>query len=456
MTPTDLFARWRAYGPRDALVKDEQITSYADLDAQRQEWMARLRQYSRDDTLPVVGIQADYSVASLACLFAVWSLGGIAALIPPFPTDESQMLADAQVGLLFRQSQTDSWQIDTIGHRPSHPLLQRLRNEGVPGLLLFTTGSSGRPKAVLHDAKRFLGKFRTEKTPHRTLAFMLFDHVAGIDILFSTFSSGGTLIIPMKRDPATICGLIQNHRVEVLPASPTFLRLLCISGEVPQFDCSSLKIITYGSEPMTSTTLTAIREQFPEVRLIQKYGSTEFGSPPSSTKRDNGLWLKLDSASTRIRVIDRMLWIKTESTMLGYLNVPTSPIQDGWFPTGDEVVVEGDWIRILGRKSEVIRVGGEKVHPQEVEAVIAELPNVAEVIVTGEPHPFLGEIVVATVSIQDMKQRSLTIKDIRAHCRKRLAAHKIPLKISIIDRLPTSYRHKKIRRLENESLLPSA
>ncbi|RMH31024.1 MAG: hypothetical protein D6690_17570 [Nitrospirae bacterium] len=101
-----------------------------------------------------------------------------------------------------------------------------------------------------------------------------------------------------------------------------------------------------------------------------------------------------------------------------------------------------------------ILVGGEKVHPVEVETVIAELPYVREVIVMGEPHPFLGQIVVAIVSVDDAPANasSPSIKNIRAHCRTRLAPYKIPIKIFITQELPAPYRQKKMRRCRPEYL----
>ncbi|RMH31023.1 MAG: long-chain fatty acid--CoA ligase [Nitrospirae bacterium] len=354
MTSDQLFARFRSYRNHEALIIGDQSYTYSDLDYCLNQWIARLSPLFHNVGTPVVGLQSDYSLESVACLFAVWSLKGTAALIPPSPTNTSQILADAQVNLLFRQTSDTSWTLDPIGHNVSHPLLRQLAKDKIPGLILFTSGSSGHPKAVLHHVDRFLSKFDTPKPPYRTLAFLLFDHVAGIDTLLSVFSNGGTLIVPATRHPTSICQLIEHHRIEVLPTSPTFLRLLCMANVASQFDLSSLKIIAYGSEPMTPSTLAAVRTQFPQVRLIQKYGSTEFGSPPSSTKQDDGLWIKLDDNSVRFKIIDQMLWIKTDTAMMGYLNAPDPRVQDGWFPTGDEVVIEGEWLRILGRKSDII------------------------------------------------------------------------------------------------------
>ena len=97
------------------------------------------------------------------------------------------------------------------------------------------------------------------------------------------------------------------------------------------------------------------------------------------------------------RVVDGMLQIKTQSTILGYLNAPSPMTVDGWFMTGDAVEQDGEYFRILGRKSEMINVGGEKVYPVEVESVIQAMENVLEVTVYGERNALIGNVICARV-----------------------------------------------------------
>ena len=280
-----------------------------------------------------------------------------------------------------------------VGRR--QPAAGALRNDGEGGFVIFTSGSTGAPKAALHATERFLTKFERPGKPLSTVAFLLFDHIAGIDTLFYTLAAGGCLVLAASRRPDEIAALISKHRVEVLPTSPTFLNLLCLSGAAREFDLSSLKIITYGSEPMSAATLARIGELVPGAKLIQKYGTTEFGSPRALSRGRDSLWLKLKGDETDARIVDGILWVRSPAAMVGYLNAKAPFDADGWICTGDAVEQDGEWIKILGRRSETINVGGEKVHPHEVESAILELDFVEDAVVSGEQNPLTGSVVAA-------------------------------------------------------------
>lgn len=150
----------------------------------------------------------------------------------------------------------------------------------------------------------------------------------------------------------------------------------------------------------------------------------------------------------QVRVEDNLLEIKSESAMIGYLNAPSPFTEDGWFKTGDSVEVKGDYFRILGRKSEIINVGGEKVYPQEVENAILGFPNVKDVVVYAEKNPLTGNIVCAKINIEKpLEDSKVFIKELKAYCRKNLEPFKIPVKVVIEDGLLFSDRFKKTRKI---------
>ena len=140
-----------------------------------------------------------------------------------------------------------------------------------------------------------------------------------------------------------------------------------------------------------------------------------------------------------------MLQIKAESAMLGYLNAPNPFTEDGWFITGDEVLQKGDYIKILGRRSEIINVGGEKVYPAEVESVIQELDFVSDVEIYAEKNPILGNIVCAKVKIDNQSDIDDIEVKIKSYCRSKLESFKIPIKLKLVDQDIHSFRFKKIR-----------
>jgi acyl-CoA synthetase (AMP-forming)/AMP-acid ligase II len=145
-------------------------------------------------------------------------------------------------------------------------------------------------------------------------------------------------------------------------------------------------------------------------------------------------------------VVDGLLEIKARSAMLGYLNAPSPFTSDGWFMTGDAVEVDGEYFRILGRKSEIINVGGEKVYPAEVESVIQLMPGVKEVSVVGEANAMTGQIVVARVRLSSSESLSDFRRRMRAHCAPLLARYKIPQKVELVGEDLHTERFKKIRR----------
>jgi acyl-CoA synthetase (AMP-forming)/AMP-acid ligase II len=155
--------------------------------------------------------------------------------------------------------------------------------------------------------------------------------------------------------------------------------------------------------------------------------------------------MRIGGEGFETRVVDGLLEVKARSAMLGYLNAPSPITEDGWFKTGDAVETDGEYFHILGRKSELINVGGEKVFPQEVEAVILELAEVAEVTVWGAPNPITGQIVCARVRPQEGQNTPEIVKRVRAHCASRLERFKIPLKIELVNDPLHGERFKKRR-----------
>jgi acyl-CoA synthetase (AMP-forming)/AMP-acid ligase II len=390
-------------------------------------------------------VRSDYSLEAIGLVLALLERGCVAAMLPP-DGDEDAMLDDACADAIFRAGPARDWSFERRNGGLRHPLLERLRNDGSGGFVIFSSGSTGHAKAVLHDIERFLLKFRRPGKRLRTLAFLLFDHIAGMDTLFYTLAAGGSLVLPEARDPHHVCGLVEKHRVEVLPVSPSFLRLMLLSGAHSDHDLSSLKIVTYGSEPMDQTTLRRVSEALPHAEVAQKYGTSEMGSPRSRSQERDSLWLHLKAGETEMRVVDDVLWLRAPSAMLGYLNAPDPFDEDGWYCTGDRVETDGQWIRILGRETEMINVGGEKVFPQEVEEVILELDWVQDVVVKGVEHPLMGQVVHAEVQLASPDHSEDFAREVRRHCRQRLPRYKVPAKVIEAKTPLTSRRQKKTRR----------
>jgi acyl-CoA synthetase (AMP-forming)/AMP-acid ligase II len=337
------------------------------------------------------------------------------------------------------------WHVTRFHRAVSHPLLRQLEQRSAPGLVLFSSGSTGQSKASVLDFGQLLTKFEAPRPAYRTLVFLLLDHIGGINTLLHGLCHGGTLVAVGERSPHAVCAAIEAHRIQLLPTTPTFLRMLLIADAIGHHDLSSLEIVSYGTEPMPPSTLAAVREALPWVRLKQTYGLSELGILPTQSRDSGSVWLKLGSHGLEHRIVDGVLWIRSPSVMLGYLNAPSPFDADGWFNTHDLVETDGEYIRILGRKSELINVGGEKVHPTEIENVLLQLDNVKDVTVRGQRNPVTGEVVAAKITTLVSEDPGVFERRVRQFCQARLERYKNPAIIEVVVEDHHGARFKKSR-----------
>src|SRR5262245_37662367 len=131
--------------------------------------------------------------------------------------------------------------------------------------------------------------------------------------------------------------------------------------------------------------------------------------------------------------------------MLGYLNAPDLFDAEGWLNTQDAVEVDGEYLRILGRATELINVGGQKVYPAEVENMLLQLENVEEVAVFGKAHPMMGQIVAARFNLKEPEALDVFKRRMMEFCRQRMANFQIPRVVEIADAAQFGARFKKMR-----------
>ncbi len=430
-----LSERLAAHGARPFLHTPAGTASYVDLVAAVAAQRAAL---GKQGVAPgeTVLLAADYSLSATALLLALVAQANI--VVPALPGREHELAHRAAItGATHLARATDdgtfAWTRRVAPRTAAPPaLLARLAAAGRAGLVLFSSGSAGEPKAMVHDLDNLLASYADRRPRALTLVvFLLFDHIGGLNTLFTALATGSALVVPATREPDHVCALIARHRASILPASPTFLNLLLLSDAWRQHDLSSLRIITYGTEPMPESLLARLRRAFPAVKLLQTFGTSETGISRTTSRSSDSTLFKLDDPDLEHRVVDGELWLRSRTQILGYLNHPMHAFTtDGWFRTGDLVEEAGDgYLRIAGRQSEVINVGGEKVLPAEVESVLLTLPEVGDCLVYGEANALTGQVVCAEIApAPGVDPAGLRLR-IRTACRGRLAPFKIPVKI---------------------------
>lgn len=434
------------YSKQNAFVWKDEVFTYEYIFNRIEYWDNKLDFVSSGH---IIGLESDFSPETIAILITLIKKKSIIV-----PLDISNRVKNekkihiAQLDYLIRVVDEQNIEINSLSTiEIKNDIYSKLIELQVPGLVLFTSGSSGEPKGAVHNFQKLLNKFSLKRKSLFTINFLLFDHWGGLNTLFHVLSNGGTLVFLENRNPDYVCSLIEKYKVELLPTSPTFLNMMLLSRSYERYSLNSLKIISYGAEPMPENLLRRLSILFPSVKLQQTYGLIELGVMRSQSESNESLWVKLGGEGYQTRVENGILQIKSDSAMLGYLNANSPFTDDGWFITGDSVEVKRDYFRILGRKSEIINVGGEKVFPQEVENVISQINGIIDVIVYAENNPLTGKIVCAKVKYDGDKKNSQLSKEIKLFCRNKLENFKVPVKINIVDQTFESERFKKNRNI---------
>ena len=323
----------------------------------------------------------------------------------------------------------------------SNKLIEDIKKKGNPGLIFFSTGTTGKPKAILHDATLLFKRFETPRPALKAINFLMFDHMGGINTLLHIIFNGGTIIKPEKRSPKHILELISKHSIELLPTTPTFLRMLLMSGMIPKNVPDSLKIITYGSEQMDSLTLETLSNLLPNIEFRQTYGLTEFSVLRAKSKSNTSLFFKIGGEGVETKIIENTLFIKSKFRMIGYLNAPDPFDQDGWYNTKDIVESDGEYIKIIGRGTEVVSVGGSKFMLSEVENMALKFPGVYNVKSISKSNPITGQHVEILVEMVQRSENDLL--NLQSYFKKNLPNYMRPQKI-IFGKVKVNHRFKKI------------
>jgi acyl-CoA synthetase (AMP-forming)/AMP-acid ligase II len=340
-------------------------------------------------------------------------------------------------------------------------------DEEEPAVVIFTSGTSGKPKAVLlshrallaglhqllHVSKRLPQQIDENSGDVGLHTGPLF-HIGGVQTLQRALTVGGTLVMPSGRyDPAEALELIERYRVSRWSAVPTMVSRLLEHPDIQTRDVSSLRSLTVGGAPIHRELLEKIRTGLPGAgaRVPTGFGLTENGgqataaSGRDTAERPGGLGRPLPCVEVSFLqhegLPDAEVLLRSPTQMSGYLGDEESPIdREGWLHTGDLGRLDEDGhLWITGRSKDLIIRGGENIAPVAVERALMAVPGVTEVAVVGVPHPDLGEEVMAYVVTEDEQ----TQEALAAALRGTLASFAVPTRWHIQhEPLPTNHAGK--------------
>ena len=395
--------------------------------------------------------------------FAVALLGGLMAGATVSPLNPK--LAAAERALILADLRPRIV-LDAIGEETAD--WSRLLEPRAPALILYTSGSTGRPKgAVLSHAAldaalvSWAGPVMGLTGTDCVLATLPLSHSFGINgALLAPILAGARVAIVEPFTPAGALAAIAQHGVTVFPGVATMFRRLLDTPALDPSGLTTLRIAVSGAAPCPWDLAQEWRART-GVRILRGYGMTELfrpisyraddarDLPESIGRREAGVALRIVNDAGRPQPAGETgeLWIRSPAVMEGYLEAQEETravLADGWFRTGDLATISSDgFVAIAGRKKELILRGGYSVVPAEVEAVLLTHPAVAEAAVVGEPHPDLGEEVVAFVTLR--AGAPVDPAALIAHCRERLAGYKYPRRVTMLDALPKSATGKVLK-----------
>ncbi len=430
-----------------AIIESNSEYTYQDLAQRIDELSIELTKLIENDD--VICINSDYSFNSIALLFAATIRNCI--IVPIVPTAQSEFenkITAAAVNkiICFEENKLIIKKVSNDGQVfPTQ--YKEILNGGHSGLVLFSSGTTGSPKVMVHNLSEIINDYKTPKKARNLnfLLFLLFDHIGGINTLLNCLNNGTTITIPLNRNPEYILQIIEDKKVQILPTTPTFLNLILMNENFEKYDLSSLKMITYGTERMPQALLDKLKIKIPHVKFLQTFGTSETGIMKTESKSSTRLFFKIVDPNYQYKIENDQLYLKSKNQIKEYINHESNQFEeDSWFATGDIVETDEDgFIRIIGRINNIINVGGLKVFPKEIEDVINEVTGVVDTTVYSRNSIITGQMVCADIVIKPDVDKKIIKEQILKNCREKLEKYKIPSKISLSDSLSFSSRFKK-------------
>jgi len=331
-------------------------------------------------------------------------------------------------------------------------------------LLLFTSGTTGKPKGVILSENNLLANAGYVNQAHEitssdiALCLLPLYHINGLVVtLLAPLLAGIPVVMPERFSIDKFWSLIARYKPTWFSAVPTIFSKI-LSEPQPEKDLyASLRFARSASASLPEAVLQQFEARF-ALPLIEAYGISEAACQVCSNPLPPGIH-KSGSVGVpygnEVKVVDSEVWVRGPNVFSGYLDRPqesTDALLDGWFRTGDLGWMDTDgYLYLTGRKKELINRAGEKIAPREIEEVLHELPQIESAGVAGIPSSIYGEEVAAFLVLRP--GNSISVEDVSIYCRKKLADFKVPRTILFVEELPKGPSGKVQRRLLTELYL---
>ena len=330
------------------------------------------------------------------------------------------------------------------------PREESTRNEG--NVFLCSSGTTGAPKVARHRLEALMGRIRQPSGKSPTSRWLLTYHpasFAGLQVSLTALSSGSALIACADNSIPALAAAALCHEPTHISGTPTFWRAFA-AHLVGEGKSPALRQITLGGEAVDQSTLDLLRRVFPQAGISHIYASTEAGSLFAVKDGKAGFpatWLETGVDGVSLRVRDGMLEVLSPRAMVGYATATSARAftDDGWVSTGDVVCLVDDRVLFSGRADNVINVGGSKVLPEEVEAVILRLPAVRDARVYGRKNPITGAIVAVDLVADATADQETVRREAIAIAQGALEPYKVPRIVRFVDQITYNASGKKDR-----------
>lgn len=432
-----------------AVREGEQEYTFADLNNESKRIAGIISRYGIT-TGQIIVLDLPVGIQLLLALLGISRMGVIALHLHDLLRPEEVasiirlMKPVACIGRNFHQLALSTLELNSLTNYSDQDMTQPPTPENI-ALIRTSSGTTGSPKLIAVSHAQLCRRLRS---PGRHYSF---DHVYGCSLphmfpsyqIITALGAGGTVVFRPAVTLNKIERFIFEEKITCFWGIPAFYDQMTNENIPSASNLPSLKFVVSSGSYLSSQTIATVIKRW-QVPLIQFYGQSELGFYTESTADTPSGSVGRPVPGVTIRIIDLeghhlnsgqigRVQVQAGVSFGGYLSGENAPIDgEGWFMTGDLGYLDSEGnLFLTGRENLLIHVGGFKVSPEEVAAIIDQIPGIQETFVFGEVHPIRGEIVVAAVVASDLNEKS-----IRNYCRKLLPRYKCPFKVYFLSELP--------------------